>query len=134
MGRRRVLLVSGVVAGGVAMYSDRGRRAVRQAFRLAARQARYLAGRSDGLGYRLSGAHPDLEVDDRTLADRIRSEVGTLEKRLDVPRVHVMVEGHVALLHGVVGSKAEAETIEDAVRRVPGVKGVKSYLHVGLLR
>jgi uncharacterized protein (DUF2267 family) len=133
MTRKRLLVVSGVAVGGVVILSNRGRRAVRQVFHDASRRARYMAGRAEGLGYRLSGAHPDLGVDDRTLADRVRSALGPLEKRLDLPRVHVMVEGHVALLHGAVGARSEADQVERMVRHVPGVQGVESYLHVGLL-
>jgi uncharacterized protein (DUF2267 family) len=73
-------------------------------------------------------------VPDDVLADRIRSTLGPLEQRLDVPRVHVMVEDHVALLHGDVGTAEEAGQIEQAVQSVSGVTAVESYLHVGLLR
>ena len=54
--------------------------------------------------YRLQQRHPDPNVDAVTLADRIRSTIGPLERVLDLPHVHVMVEGHVALLHGDVPS------------------------------
>ncbi len=67
------------------------------------------------------------------LADRVRTELGPLVKELDLPRIHVMAEGTVVLLHGDVGSVAEAERIEDAVARLPGVSVVESHLHVGLL-
>jgi uncharacterized protein (DUF2267 family) len=73
-------------------------------------------------------------VADDVLADRIRSTLGPLEHCLDIPRIHVMVEHHVALLHGVVGTDADAGQLERAVEAVPGVRGVESYLHVGLLR
>jgi uncharacterized protein (DUF2267 family) len=73
-------------------------------------------------------------VPDDVLADRIRSALGPLERRLDVPRVHVMVEDHVALLHGDVGTAEQADQIEQAVETVSGVAAVESYLHVGLLR
>lgn len=76
---------------------------------------------------------PDPRVDDRTLADRVRSTLGPLEKRLDLPHLHVMVEEHIAFLHGEVATSEEAETLEDAAGRVSGVEGVESYLHVGLL-
>lgn len=99
-----------------------------------ARQLRYGAGRVDGLRYRLGGGHPDPEVTGTVLADRIRSTIGPLEKELDLPHVHVMVDEHVAVLHGEVGSEAEAERIEEAVASVSGVRGVESYLHVGLGR
>jgi uncharacterized protein (DUF2267 family) len=79
------------------------------------------------------GAGPDPGTADVRLADRIRSTLGPLEHRLDVPRVHVMAVGHHVLLHGDVATEEQASAIEDAVRRIPGVAGVESYLHVGLL-
>jgi uncharacterized protein (DUF2267 family) len=45
-----------------------------------------------------------------------------------------MAEDHIVLLHGEVGTDAEADEIEAAVAEVPGVLGVESYLHVGLGR
>lgn len=95
---------------------------------------RHRSGELRGLWYRVSGHHPDPDVDGRTLADRVRSELGPLERRLDLPHVHVMVEDHVVLLHGDVAGGEDAAAIESAVRHVSGVEGVESYLHVGLLR
>jgi uncharacterized protein (DUF2267 family) len=77
---------------------------------------------------------PDPNIDPLTLADRIRSTIGPLERALDLPRVHVMVEGHVALLHGEVASADDAAALERAVRRVAGIRGVESRLRVGLLQ
>jgi len=107
-------------------------RALRRGIDRAARRMRYAEGRLQGLGYRLAGRQPDPTVSDDILADRIRSEIGGLEKRLDVPHVHVMVQDHVALLHGEVPTARDAETIERAVREVPGVRDLVSHLHVGL--
>jgi uncharacterized protein (DUF2267 family) len=98
------------------------------------RRLRYAAGRLEGLSYRLSGRHPDPEVAGTVLADRIRSSIGSLEKRLDLPHIHVLVDHHVALLHGEVGSGGDAAQLERAVAAVPGVAGVESYLHIGLAR
>ena len=91
-------------------------------------------GQLRGALYRLLGHHPDPNVDDRTLADRIRSVLGPIEKRLDLPHVHVMVENHVVLLHGDVEWPHEEATITQAVRQVSGVRGVESHIHVGMLR
>lgn len=96
------------------------------------RRGRYLAGRREGLKYRLQGRRPAPEVSDDVLADRIRSEIGPLEKRLDVPHLNVTVEGHVALLHGVVDKEADADALEFAVANVSGIRGVESYLHIGV--
>jgi len=67
------------------------------------------------------------------LADRIRSSLGPLERRLDLPRIHVMVEDHVALLHGETTTDADIDQLVAAVGGVSGVVGVESYLHVGLI-
>lgn len=83
--------------------------------------------------YRATKRHPDDEIDDRTLADRIRSDLGPTEKRFDIPHLHVMVENGVALLHGDVDSDEQKLAIELAVQAIAGVKGVESHLHVGLL-
>jgi uncharacterized protein (DUF2267 family) len=58
--------------------------------------------------------------------------LGPIEHRLDIPRVHVLVEGHEVLLHGDVTSDTQAEAIIGAVRDVPGVQAVTSHLHIGL--
>ncbi len=109
-----------------------GNRAARHQVDVAGRRLRDLAGRLQGVSYRLRGRRPDPSVPDLVLTDRIRSSLGPLEKHLDVPHVHVMVEDHVALLHGVVATEAEREVIEGAVTAVSGVVAVESYLHVGL--
>ena len=96
------------------------------------RRGRYAQGRLEGLRYRLAGRVPDACVTDDVLTRRIRSGLGGLEKRLDIPRAHVVVDDHFVALHGDVGSVADAEALERWVRLTPGVRGVESYLHIGL--
>ncbi len=67
------------------------------------------------------------------LADRVRTALGPLVQALDLPRIHVMAEGAMVLLHGDVGSISDAECIEDRVALIPGVERVESHLHIGLL-
>ena len=110
----------------------RRRKVLRRFGERMARQARHQAGRLEGLRYRMRGGRPDPDVPDTVLADRIRSSLGPLAARLDLPRVHVMVENRVALLHGEVGSAEEAAEIEQAAAAVSGVRGVESHLHIGL--
>ena len=112
---------------------QQARKALRVGRRHAYRRGLFVAGRARGLAYRLAGRQPNPWVGDDVLADRIRSSLGPLEKRLDVPHVHVTVERHVAILHGEVGTEADATAIERAVRQVSGVRGIESYLHIGLL-
>ena len=123
------------LAGGVVLLrpGTHANKLVHHQLDSSGRKLRYLAGRLRGASYQLRGRHPDLDVIDNVLADRIRSSVGGLERRLDVPHIHVMVEDHVALLHGEVSSDADADELEQAVAAVTGVAGVESYLHVGLI-
>lgn len=99
--------------------------------RLASR-LRDLSNRFEGAAYRVRGDQPDPAVDDDLLAQRIRSSLGPLEKRLDLPRLHVTVTDHVAHVRGVVDTREHALQLEHAVREVSGVRGVRSYLRIGL--
>jgi uncharacterized protein (DUF2267 family) len=129
-----VLAVAAAAAVAAVVFgrdSNAGR-AARRGLGQAGKRARYAAGRLQGVKYRLTGGHPDPAVPDDVLADRIRSGLGPLEHRLDVPRVHVMVEHHIALLHGEVPSVTDRAAIERAVLDTPGVRGLESFLHVGL--
>jgi len=96
------------------------------------RRVRYAQGRLDGVRYQFAGRVPAPDVPDDVLANRLRSDLGKLEKRLDIPRVQVAVDDHFVTLHGDVGSVADAEAVERWVRHGPGVRGVESYLHIGL--
>jgi uncharacterized protein (DUF2267 family) len=126
-------LVAGAV-GMVAATAPEGRvgRLARRARDRMGRDVRYAVASAPGVLYRLAGRRPDPNVADDVLADRIRSTLGPLERRLDVPRVHVMVADHVAVLHGDVPSRWHARALEHAVGRVSGVRGVESHLHPGL--
>jgi uncharacterized protein (DUF2267 family) len=108
-------------------------RAARQFGNRLARDVRYAAASAPGIVYRLTGQRPDPDVGDDVLVDRIRSSLGPLEKRLDVPHIHVMVDDHVAILHGEVPTDDDATRLEHAVMRISGVDGVESHLHVGLI-
>lgn len=126
-------VVAGAACGAAATHpGTRANKLVRHQLAHVQRRLRYLDGVLQGAGYRLSGRHPDLDVEDNVLADRVRSSLGKLEHRLDLPRVHVMVERRVVLLHGEVGGDGEAAEIERAVAAVPGVAGVESFLRAGL--
>jgi uncharacterized protein (DUF2267 family) len=132
MKRGFVVAVGAVVAVATLGRNTPAGRGLRRAAQESGRRLRYLRGWSEGTRYRLAGAGPDPSVSDDVLADRVRSTLGPLEKRLDVPRVHVISESHIVLLHGEMPSVAEAEEIERAVRQISGVRGVESYLHIGL--
>jgi uncharacterized protein (DUF2267 family) len=136
---RKLVVTAGVAVLGVVGVralvapGTRGRALLRHGGDRLTRKARYLAGRWQGVIYRARGRHPDPTVSGAVLADRIRSSLGPLEARMDLPHVHVMAEDHIALLHGDVATAEQADQIEAAVAAVSGVEGVESYLHVGLL-
>ena len=81
-----------------------------------------------GWAYRATRRHPSTPVDDSVLADRIRSTIGPLEKQLHNSRINVTVENGIAILHGDIESPEAAIQIEDAVRGVAGVHGIRSHL------
>jgi uncharacterized protein (DUF2267 family) len=127
-------ITSGVIGLVAASAPDSpvGRAARRLADRLG-RDLRYAVSAAPGILYRLAGRAPDPYVSDDLLADRIRSSIGPLEKRLDIPRVHVMVDEHIAVVHGDVPDEHTARAVERAILRVSGVEGVESHLHPGLV-
>jgi uncharacterized protein (DUF2267 family) len=133
-----VIVSAGAVAAATVLLlltgkrRSRVRRLLRQVGHRRVRAVRHLVGRWQGVRYRLKRRSPDPGVGDLVLADRIRSTIGPLERRLDVPRVHVMVKDHVALLHGEVDSPDQIDVIEHAVCKVSGVRSVESYLRIGL--
>jgi uncharacterized protein (DUF2267 family) len=135
----KVLVRAGGVAAGiagaaaVAGKASTGGRIARRAARRSTREARYLAASAPGLAYRFAGRRPDPDVSDDVLADRVRSAIGPVERRLDTPRVHVLVHDHVVVLHGDVPDARAVVVVERAVSRVSGVRGVESHLHVGLI-
>jgi uncharacterized protein (DUF2267 family) len=127
-----MVVVAAVGAGAFVVRSPTVRRRTRRGLRQVTRWTRYESGRLEGVRYRMSGRHPDPDVYPTVLADRVRSTLGPLEQRFDVPRLHVMVEDHTVVLHGEVDDEHQASAIEDAVRHVPGVARVRSHIGIGL--
>ncbi|MDX1620487.1 MAG: hypothetical protein R3320_05825, partial [Nitriliruptorales bacterium] len=79
-------LVSRLMRGTVEMARRGAGAAERPRFaaqrqRLAAK-LRDLANRLEGAAYRVRGDRPDPDVDDQVLTQRVRSQLGPLEKRL----------------------------------------------------
>jgi BON domain len=102
------------------------RRPVKRGRRTAARKAAYLRGRARRVGHRLTPSHPP--ADDRTLVDRVRSEVlgnrrfGRLSVNLDA------VDG-VVTLRGQLDDPDVIRDVEAAVGKVTGVRRVENLLH-----
>lgn len=138
---RRTTTIAIITAGGAAaclvaaagQRCSSGRTLRRNARRWEQRTAGRLRGWAKRMDYLCNGGHPDPDVPDLVLADRIRSTIGPLERQLDLPHIHVMVNDRTAMLHGDVATLVDAARLEDAVGRVAGVSGVESFLHIGLL-
>lgn len=136
MSTKRTILTGGSLLALLAVVLRRGtalRRALDRAVRRGRGRARHAAGRLRGARHRLLGRRGTEPVADPVLADRVRAELGRVTHQLDLPHVHVMAQDGMVLLHGDVGTEPDREAVEAATRRTPGVRGVESYLHVGLL-
>ncbi len=68
------------------------------------------------------------EMDDATLADRVRSEIF---RAADAPKgsVSVDVQAGVAYLRGEVADQTWIDRLADDTRKVEGITGVKNLLH-----
>ena len=99
---KRAVATSVIATTAVVALRPEARSAARRMRGDAVRRARRLRGVGSGAWYRLSGHRPDPNVSDDILVQRVRSALGPIEKELDLPRVHVMVEDGLAILHGEV--------------------------------
>jgi osmotically-inducible protein OsmY len=90
-------------------------------------QAQYAAGHVKGMAHAVT-PHRHEEMDDQTLADRVRSEIFRAE---DAPKgnVSVDVQAGVAYLRGEVADQAWIERLGADARKVQGITGVKNLLH-----
>lgn len=130
---RSVMAGASIVGGVVTATRDTGfGRAARRLVAEVDRRTRSVQSAWPGIRYRATGQHPATDVSDDVLADRVRSVLGRVERRLDLPKARVSVDDGVVTLHGAVGSDVDAHELEYTAHRVPGVRGVASYLHVGL--
>lgn len=103
-----------------------GRRSAKQVRRTAARRAAYVRGRAHRVGHRLTPYHPP--VDDRTLVDRVRSEVFG-HRRFGRLSVNVDAFDGVVTLRGQLDDEDTIHDLEAAVGKVTGVRRVENLLH-----
>lgn len=132
MTMRKLLGIAAVVgaAVGAKIGIDRLRHSSRAQSTVAdlRRRGHHWVGQAKGMTYHALRRHPDANVDDATLADRVRSSIGPLEKRLHAPRVLVTVENGTVILHGEIpNSEAETEIV-NAINSIAGVHDVRSHL------
>jgi len=137
----RTSFLAGTVVGAAGAYFldpklGRGRRArasdmagarFRRLEHEVARKRRYLGGRLEGVTHAFDlDTDAPRDMDDRTIVDRIRSEVDAVRRAEG--RVLVDAVDGIITLRGQVDA-SDAEAIERGVRSVPGVRGVRDLLH-----
>ncbi len=90
-------------------------------------QAHHAAGTMKGVAHAVT-PHRHEEMDDMTLADRVRSEIF---RDTEAPKgdVSVDVQAGVAYLRGEVADQAWIERLGSDARKVQGIDGVKNLLH-----
>ncbi len=90
-------------------------------------QAHHAAGTMKGVAHAVT-PHRHEEMDDMTLADRVRSEIF---RDHEAPKgsVSVDVQAGVAYLRGEVADQAWIERLGSDARKVQGITSVKNLLH-----
>src|SRR3954464_4661760 len=90
-------------------------------------QAHHAANKRKGVAHAVT-PHRHEEMDDQTLADRVRSEIFRAH---DAPKgdVSVDVQAGVAYLRGEVADHEWIERFGKQARKVEGITGVKNLLH-----
>ena len=101
------------------------RAAVRKVRRTARHASHTLVGRGRHL---LLDGQADF-ADGRALLDRVESELFE-DPAVPRGRMNIEVEGLTVILRGELDSLDQMEKVEAAVSRIPGVLGVRSYLHL----
>ena len=131
--------------GAFAMYfldPDSGRRrrnvtrdrlagAVRRGWRAFGRTGRRLTAETYGLAQQAQHVQPEhwSVPNDATLVQRVESE---LFRDPDVPkgRININAEAGMIALRGVLDRPEQIRAVENAVSRMPGVRGVQNLLHL----
>jgi osmotically-inducible protein OsmY len=92
---------------------------------------RKLTSDSRGWTYRvvqLTSSHHE-PVDDKTLVDRVESEIFR-DPSIPKGRVNITSRSGVVVLNGELGDESEIKRVEGAVRKVQGVIGVENFMHL----
>jgi hypothetical protein len=137
--------VAGAAAGAGVMYifdpsagrrrrslaKDRSAGAVRRGWRRTERAGRRTMAGGYGAYRKARYAWRSAEpaANDQMLTDRVLSIVYR-DRAIPHGHLNVNVEDGVVVLRGQFSQPEEIRRVEDDVRRVPGVKGVQSYLHL----
>jgi len=113
-----VIGIGAAAAGGVALYLTRSNQ----------KQIRNARNHAKGAVHTVTPTFNREQMDDQTLADRVRSEIF---RDTEAPKgsVSVDVQAGVAYLRGEVADEAWIERFGKEARKVTGITGVKNLLH-----
>jgi hypothetical protein len=111
------------------LLAARSTHLVKRAAMRIGREARYL-----GTGTYRRTLHrlrpvPARPAEGRTLLDRVESELFA-EPSIPHGRLNLEVEDATVVVRGQLDSQASIAEVQEAVRRIPGVSGIKSLLHL----
>jgi osmotically-inducible protein OsmY len=95
----------------------------------ARRQARYIEHTVRGRLEHFAGGDVPRYAEDRTLLDRMESELFA-NRSIPHGKITFEVEGTTVILRGELDSAQEMERVEELVRKVPGVTAVTSLFHM----
>jgi len=102
---------------------------IRRAGQEAGRQARWRRGQLSGAVYEATHQVPaQPEVDDKTLAQRVRSELFA-DQSVPKGQIDIDVEEGVVVLRGQLDQPKQISEVERRVRRIAGVREVDNLLH-----
>jgi hypothetical protein len=109
--------------------AERTGHVVRRALKRAERQVRYVRTSVSARAHHLMNLSPPEPAEGRMLLDRVESELFT-DPSIPHGSLSFEVEDKTVVLRGELVSQAEIGKVETAVRRIPGVAGIRSLLHV----
>jgi hypothetical protein len=139
------LIMAAAFGGMLAFFFDpdrgRGRRAraqdrigafFRRSTNRIEKRGRYAASRVEGLGHQLETAflrQDEPAPNDATLVQRVESQI---MRGQEVPKgaININAEEGVIVLRGELDRPEHIRQLEEAARRVRGVRGVKNLLHL----
>lgn len=107
---------------------ERSSHFARLAERRTERQARYIAHTVRGKVRHLASGDMPRVAEDRTLLDRVESELFA-NRSIPHGKITFEVEGTTVILRGQLESADDMQRVEEAVRKIPGVTEVKSLFH-----
>jgi hypothetical protein len=111
------------------LVRDRVRRTVRRRARAVERQAHYEAGKVIGLTHAIAHRHHDTpELDDVTLVRKVESELYR-DRTIPKGQISINADRGIVVLRGELDDSQQIRHIENAARKIFGVRDVENLLH-----